>query len=135
MELFDRFKRNMRDEMTWDELNEYFKGKVFLIGLSFIDKNGNLIEQYQTHGTIIELTDKSLFKIKRDDCSIIQMPYDRDTISKAEKGEYREHSTGIVIKNPDFIMTWEIDLTGSEESSQIKRFGFIPPEYNENSYC
>ncbi len=125
MKLFYRFKRNMQTKMTWDELKEYLKEKVFLIGLSFVDKNGNLVDQYQTHGTIIELTDDGLFKIKREDNSIFQMPYDKNTIKKADKGEYREKSTGQIIINPDYIMTWEITLNESYDTSEIKKVGFI----------
>ncbi len=42
--------------MNWEQLKEHLKGKTFLIGLSFVDKNGELIEQYQTHGKVVELT-------------------------------------------------------------------------------
>ena len=112
--------------MTWDELKEYLKEKVFLIGLSFVDKNGDLVEQYQTHGSLIELTDEGLLKIKREDNSIFQMPYDRDTIKKADKGEYRERSTGQIIIDPDYIMTWEITLNENDDTSEMKKVGFVP---------
>ncbi len=114
--------------MTWEEFQNYIKDKLFLVGLTFIDKNGDLVEQYQTHGTIAELTDDGLLKIKRDDNSIFQMPYDKDTIKKADKGEYRERSTELIIKDPDYIMTWEITINENDNTNEIKEVGFIPAD-------
>lgn len=111
--------------MHWEELQEYLKGKIFLIGLTVIDNKGELIEQYQTHGKVKELMVDGLFKIERRDGSIFQMPYDKDTIKKAEKGEYREKETGHIIKNPDFIMTWEITTTANDNLEEIKQFGYL----------
>ena len=111
--------------MTWEELKENLKQKVFLIGLTFMDKNEKLIEQYQTHGTVIDLTDYGLFKIEREDGSIFQMPYDNDTIKKADKGEYRENATGIIIEDPDYIMTWEITINDKSDINEIKEIGFV----------
>jgi hypothetical protein len=112
--------------MTWEQLQEYFKGKVFLIGLTFVDKDRKLIEQYQTHGTVAELTGRGLFKINRKDGSIFQMLYDKDTIKKAANGEYKEKSSGEIIKDPDFIMTWKITITDNDNLEEIKKRGFIP---------
>ena len=114
--------------MTWEELQIYIKGKLFLIGLSFVDKNGDLIEQYQTHGTVVELTNDGLFKLEREDNSIFQMPYDKETINKADKGEYRERSTGQIIKDPDFLMSWEITIDDNYDINEIKKVGFIPAD-------
>ena len=114
--------------MTWKKFKEQLKNKVFLIGLTFLNEKGELIEQYQTHGIIVELTDDGIFKIKKDDESIFQMPYDSDTIEVAKEGEYRERSTGIVIKNPDYIMSWEITLKENEDLEEIKKYGFMPAE-------
>lgn len=114
--------------MTWEELQDYIKGKLFLIGLTFVNKQGDLIEQFQTHGTITDLTNDGLFKIKRADGSIFQMPYDNETIEKAEKGEYRERSTGLIITDPDFIMTWEITINENDNTDKIKKFGYLPAD-------
>ena len=50
----------MQTKITWEELQDYIKGKLFLIGLTFVDKNGDLKEQYQTHGTVLELTNDGI---------------------------------------------------------------------------
>jgi hypothetical protein len=113
--------------MTFKQLQKYLQGKVFLIGLTFIDKEGELIEQYQTHGIVSELTNNGLIKIERKDNSIFQMPYDKDTIKKAEKGEYKLRATKEVINDPDFIMTWEITTGKKDNIEKAKIHGFIPP--------
>ena len=113
--------------MTWEQLQKYLKGKVFLIGLTFIDQDQKLIEQYQTSGIVDELTNAGLFIFKRSDGSIFQLPYDKDTIKKAAKGDYRELETGKIIANPDFITTWEINIVDKSEIQKYKQNGFIPP--------
>src|SRR5580765_6390932 len=111
--------------MTWEELQMFLKGKVFLIGLTFIDKDEKLIEQYQTSGIVEELTDFGLFKFKRTDGSIFQLPYDKETIKQAAKGEYKEKATGNIITDPDYITTWEIVVNNREEILEHKQKGFI----------
>ena len=115
--------------MTSRKQQEFLlKGKVFLIGLTFVDKDGQLIEQYQTHGSVIGLTNTGLLRIERKENSIFQIPYDKKSIEKAEKGEYRERSTGEIVTNPDFLMTWEITVEKNENLDKLKEFGFISPE-------
>jgi hypothetical protein len=112
--------------MIWSKLQDIFlRGKVFVIGLTFVDKDGQLIEQYQTHGTVIELTNNGLLRIERQDNSIFQVPYHKKTIVKARKGEYRERTTGEIITNPDFLMTWEITVEKNENLEIMKNNGFL----------
>lgn len=112
--------------MNWKQFQRYLKGKLFLIGLTFVDKDGKVIERYQTHGIVKRLTNDGIFKIRRDDHSIFQIPYDKDTIKLAKDGQYRETITGEIIDHPDFIMTWEILTNGSDELEYVKKYGYIP---------
>ena len=72
--------------MNWEELQKYIKDKVFLIGLTFVDSNEKLIEQHQTHGTVVELTNGGIFRFMKKDGSIFQMPYDKESIQKSRVG-------------------------------------------------
>jgi hypothetical protein len=112
--------------MTWSELRNHLKGKTFLIGLTFTDREGKIIEQYQTHGTVSKLTVDGFFKIIREDKSVFTIPYDKETIKAAKEGEYREKNTGEIIKNPDYIMTWEIKTTQNDNLEDIKKRGYTP---------
>ena len=98
---------------------------MFLIGLTFIDENDDLIEQYQTHGIVEKLQNNALLIIKRKDGSLFQFPYDSKTIKKAKPGDYREQKTGEIISNPDFITTWEISTSKIDNLEDIKNHGFI----------
>lgn len=111
--------------MDWEEFKNFLKDKVFLIGISFIDENNELIEQYQTSGKVLELTDDGMIKLTRDDKGIFQIPYDIETMTEAEKGEYHEASTGKIVINPDYISTWEIAVSNQNHINEIKQFGFI----------
>lgn len=111
--------------MTWKETQEFFKGKLILIGINFIEKNDELVESYQTHGRVKELTNDSLFIIDRKDNVSIQMPYDLESIVEAEKGDYSERTSGEIIKDPDFIMTWDIFVDNNDDLEEIKKYGYI----------
>ena len=113
--------------MTYEQLQEYLKGKVFLIGLTFIDKEGELIEQYQTHGIVSELTNDGLIRLKRKEETIFQMPYYKENIKKAEKGEYKLRATKEIVIDPDFLMTWEINTNSNDNLEKTKIYGYIPP--------
>ncbi|MNK05490.1 hypothetical protein D3C87_233730 [compost metagenome] len=112
--------------MNWRQFQRYLKGKVFLIGLTFVDRDGKVIERYQTHGRVKRLTNDGIFKIEKDDHSLFQIPYDKDTIRLAKEGQYREKATGEIIDHADYIMTWEIVTDRTDDLEQVKQFGYIP---------
>lgn len=111
--------------MNWRQFQRYLKGKVFLIGLVFVDQEGEVIERYQTHGIVEKLTFDGIFKIRRDDHSLFQIPYDKDTIRLAKEGQYRETATGEIVDNPDYIMIWEIVTDRVDELEKVKQFGYV----------
>jgi hypothetical protein len=113
-----------RKFMTWDELKLYLIGKLFLIGISCVDENDNLIEQIQTSGNVKELTDEGILILTRSDNSIFKIPYDNENISIAEKGEYRERQTGIIVVDPDYITSWTITIHDEKHLDDIRTFGF-----------
>lgn len=118
--------------MNWRQLRNYLKGKVVLVGLTFIDQEGKIIERYQTHGTIAKLTIDGFFKIIRDDNSVFRIPYLKETIKKAKAGKYREISTGETIENPDLIVTWKVKTSDHTDLNEIKRNGYLPVfDYND----
>jgi hypothetical protein len=103
---------------------EFFM-EEYLVGITFTDKDNNLIEQYQTHGTIKSIQDHTI-TILRNDNSLYHIPFDTDAIYKAEPGEYKEKSTGIVVVNPDYITTWTVSNTLDRDTiEKDKTIGFI----------
>lgn len=115
--------------MSLDEHELILKGKLFLIGLTFVDQEDKLIEQYQTSGTVDELTNERFIKLNRNDGSVFQIPYDEDSIKKAAKGEYKEKSTGNIIKDPDYQTSWTISVKTTDNIEEIKKHGFKPEDW------
>ncbi|MDX1908246.1 MAG: hypothetical protein SF053_14515 [Bacteroidia bacterium] len=111
--------------MNYEELQAYMAGKVFLIGLTFLDPADEVIEKYQTHGTVEALTDAQVFEFRLQDGSLFRLPFDPETIIQAPPADYREHSTGQVIHHPDFITTWEIQVGPGLSTDLIKQQGFV----------
>jgi len=115
--------------MTEEELQAFLKGKLFLIGLTFIDQDEKVIEQYQTSGIVDELTDEGFIRFNRSDGSLFQIPYDKSSINKAAEGEYTEKSTGNIIINPDFLTSWTINVKTTDNLDEMKQNGFTPQDW------
>ncbi len=111
--------------MNLRRIRRKFERKVFLVGIVVFDENENHISQFQTNGIVKEITNEGIICLLRKDESIFQIPYDSKTIQIAQKGEYREHSTGEIIINPDFIVTWEIVGASVVDIDEIKSKGFV----------
>jgi hypothetical protein len=115
-------------KMSFEEIKNSIEGKIVLIGLSFINTEGELIERYQTHGFIEGLTELGILRIIQPDNTTFQIPYDHDTFNKAEPGDYRARATGIIIKDPDFIISWEVEVSQNDNLEELKRVGYVAPE-------
>jgi hypothetical protein len=99
-----------------NNIDDYI-GKSILIGACYFDHEGKLLEQKQVHGIIIEIkTDESIIvELKNNDK--FYLPPQLDSLQKAPSGEFREHSTGDIIVDPDYIIMLEFYMKGksSEE--------------------
>lgn len=111
--------------MSWRELQQYIIGKTFLVDFTFIDTQGKLIEQYETAGSVKQLTNGGLFVLEREDGSVFQMPYDDSTISKAVH-TYETADTTLKAKTPDYVMKWKITMETNDTTADIKQHGFVP---------
>lgn len=80
-------------------------GKVLLVGITYNDKDGNVKERKQFWGTVTE-ADKRKILIEHKNGEIFSLPPDLSAIKPAPEGEYKLHSTGEVVVNPDFLSTW-----------------------------
>jgi len=85
--------------------------KRVLIGLTYIDHTDKCLEQKKMHGKIISVDKTNGIEIALEgsrDGEIYMLPPDLRSFHEAAPGEYREHSTGEIIVNPDFTTTWTI---------------------------
>lgn len=101
-------------------------GKTLLVGLTFLDTDEAVIEQYQTFGTIVSVSAASIV-IERSDSRLFSLPPDLDNLQPASAGEYRLKISGEVVVDPDFTSTWEITVTGDTDIERYKDAGFAVP--------
>lgn len=102
------------------KLTQSMVGKRVLIGLTYYDHMGTVVEQKQMHGTIISASARDGFAIElkgMDQGKIYWLPPDPAAFHEAEPGEYRLRSTGEVVTDPDLLCTWEIHKPAPESEA------------------
>ena len=88
-------------------LAESYIGKHLLVGVTYQDHDGTLIEQKQFHGTIVRINEQEGVVIRlQNSAEEFKLPPDLDSLKDAPEGEYRLHSTNEIIVNPDLVTTW-----------------------------
>lgn len=85
-------------------------GKKILVGITYMDKKGNVIKMAQYVGKIIEADESKGIVIEEyNSKEILAVPPQLSAIKVAEPGEYKLKSTGEIVKNPDLLTTWICD--------------------------
>ena len=84
-------------------------GKTILVGMTFYNKDDEFVEQKQSWGEIVAVTENTIH-IKKKDGEEFDIPNDPSAIEPAKPGEYRLRTTGEVVENPDFLSTWNVTL-------------------------
>lgn len=91
-------------------LAEAYIGKHLLIGVTYLDHEGNFVEQKQFHGEITRIDDQEGIVINLSGSGDeYKLPPDLNALQEAPEGEYRLRSTGEVVTNPDFLTSWTIN--------------------------
>ncbi len=88
-------------------------GKTILVGVTYCTAEGELLEQKQFWGTVIEANENEI-DVKQKDGSIFALPPDLRSTKPAEKGEYTLQSTGEVVVDPDFTSVWMVKKDSEE---------------------
>jgi hypothetical protein len=86
-------------------------GKYVLIGVTYYDAAGDLLEQRQMHGTIVSANaDRGIgIALKGHHLGETHwLPPDLRPFQAAPPGEYRLRTTGEVVVDPDFTCTWSV---------------------------
>jgi hypothetical protein len=110
-------KSNIDTREVWDQtLADALIGKVLLVGITYLTKQGDFIEQRQFFGQV-RLTDprKGILLALQGSRTgeEFNLPPDTRSVSKAEPGEYRLRSTGEVVVNPDFTVMFTVSKGGN----------------------
>ncbi len=100
----------MADDQPWDEaFARTMLGKTLLVGLTFIDPEGDRVEQF--HGEVVSVDARRGIELRLAGLragEVCRLPPDVRSVAVAAAGSYRLRATGEVVENPDFTATWDI---------------------------
>jgi len=97
---------------VWDTtLANDLPGKVLLVGISYVAEDGSLIEQQQFFGEVESVQQNRgivvLLRGRRAG-ERYNLPPDTRFINAASPGEYKLRSTGEVVVDPDYTVTFSL---------------------------
>lgn len=118
-------------------LADTYINKYVLIGITYLDPDGKLLRQEQMHGTIESASTNGIlisFQGTRVGSSW-NMPPMLSAIRKADPGSYRLKSTGEIIENPDYLITW-INQSGNRANNAMRNDSAHPiaSDYDPNKW-
>ncbi len=83
--------------------------KTVLVGLSYFNRQGDLIQQRQLCGKVIETDGQKGIAIQRtDEDGYFVLPASLDCWFYAPNGDFHDSESGVKISNPDFLVTWDV---------------------------
>ncbi|KWT97336.1 MULTISPECIES: hypothetical protein [unclassified Variovorax] len=86
-------------------------GKLLLVGLTYLDADGKLIDKQQIFGRIMSATPRDGISLRlegRRTGERYSLPPDTRAFRKVRPGQYRLHATGEVVVDPDYTVTFTI---------------------------
>ena len=98
-------------QMFDEEVGKQIVGKRILVGVTYLDSNGNLESQEQLHGIVQSASPDQGISIKLQgvyEGEEWNMPPDTSGITEASPGIYNLSATGEQVENPDYLCTWEV---------------------------
>lgn len=96
-----------------EKKGDSYVGKDILIGLRYyqvVDGDRKFVRQEQLHGEIVRINANEGIVVQLGNGDEYKLPPDLSFLQAAPSGEYTLQATGKMIKDPDFIVTWAIDL-------------------------
>jgi len=84
--------------------------KRVLIGITYLDQSGEMIDSEQMYGKVLSVHADSV-KVELEGLhkgEIFSMPRDLRALHKAEPGVYTLNSTGEEVENPGYTIAWNI---------------------------
>ncbi|MBO9557512.1 MAG: hypothetical protein J7515_02865 [Caulobacter sp.] len=95
----------------WDPVfAETLVGKTLLVGLTFLDGDGEVVSREEFWGVVISADEAEgiTLDLMNEEGDTFTLPPQTSNISPAEPGDYTLKSTGETVPNPDFVSTWMI---------------------------
>lgn len=98
--------------MVYDpEIAKKILSKYLLVGISYIDADGNLESQMQLHGIVERCSEEEgivVFLKGAYGGEKLQLPADTSSFTEADKGVYKLSTTNEEVENPDYVCAFEV---------------------------
>lgn len=95
-----------------DDFDEAFAAQLIgahvLVGITHYDLAGNVERVEQFHGRVVKAAPGEGVTIVDGGGQERWLPPHRDSYEPADPGEYRLRSTGEVVRDPDYLSTWDV---------------------------
>ena len=87
-------------------------GKTIIVGISYFDQNGEVLNQKQLAGTVLKTTkEDGITLLDLNKKSEFTIPSELSPWFLAPPGEYHDPISGEKVKNPDYLVTWDVYKT------------------------
>lgn len=88
---------------------EQLLGKTVLVGLSYFDVEGELVQQQLIAGRVQQASvDEGIVLRPMDDSRDFTLPGELSPWFVAPGGRYFCQHTGVEVENPDYLVTWDV---------------------------
>lgn len=105
----------MSDQNQQEETETIF-GKTILVGLTYLNTDGNLDRQIQLHGPITELTSDALYFTRSDNDEPFAIPFDGELDTADPEAIYTLRSTGETVTGVYFTSSWTISPPSEDDA-------------------
>ncbi|WNH53596.1 hypothetical protein [Stenotrophomonas oahuensis] len=86
-------------------------GKIVLAGITYLDADGNALEQKQYAGEILRINEEEgVVLASLIDGEELFLPPHLDHYKVAEPGDYTLRSIDFTVTDPDYLCTWDVHL-------------------------
>ncbi len=107
-----------------ETLLQSLPGKMLVLGLTFVDSKGVLVDQHQTSGRVEEVDANGMATLRQSDGSAFRFPVDPMAIKPAGPGEYRVRNSGVKVLNPDFLGHFEVEVQRNADVERYRMGGY-----------
>jgi hypothetical protein len=101
-------------------------GCTLLIGITYVDPEGQVLDQDQVFGTVASCTLEDGLVLRLPDGSEFVGAPATSWIEPAKPGQYRLRKSGDVVTNPDYMMTVFSEGCGSDHLMKVDPPGSGP---------
>lgn len=96
-------------------------GKIVLAGITYLDADGNALEQKQCAGEILRINeDEGVVVASLIDGEELFLPPHLDHYKVAGPGDYTLRSIEFTVTDPDYLCTWDVHLAqGNDDMDAV----------------